>query len=642
MKNINVSIKLAFGLGAILLLIVALAANSLYNINQILMRGDNTLQLTKIDNASRSLLVASAQYKLTENEHYIQETQSLINDIRQIINDVTPKLTEARGKASIAQISKNIDDYEKAFNGNSQAQQNKAANLVSAVNSEAQANALFSELKTLINGSAENPTFHEDYYDTVTGRLAADLAEARHVLAYTARVFLMEGTDQSLQRLESSFNALQDINAKLQPRVPEQTAAMLKDAMVALESYMEVLRHSHVLSTAQLEAEHAIAMNAVYANLRTNIDELLEFLTNFRAKVANSSKITSVTLSLIAIVLAVLIGFTIVKQITSPLNQAIRIAQAIGNRDMTGTAIEPRGDEFGTLLKALEQTRANLSEALGEVGGITTQLAAAAEELSVVTNQTSAGVNNQRIETEQVATAMNEMSATVQEVAQNAEEAAAAAQKADTQAKTGNKALQVALADINQLSEDVNQSAEAIQRLNKDSSSIGTVLTVINSIAEQTNLLALNAAIEAARAGEAGRGFAVVADEVRNLAHRTQESIGQIEQLIANLQHGSQNAVEMMDNSRTMAHLTLEHAQQAGDELAAIMRTVSEIQAMNIQIATAAEEQSAVAEEINASVVNVNNIADQSAAAVEETSASSAELARLGQSLHSLVARFKI
>ena len=640
MKNINVSIKLAFGLGAILLLIVALAANSLYNINQILMRGDNTLQLTKIDNASRSLLVASAQYKLTENEHYIQETQSLINDIRQIINDVTPKLTEARGKAGIAQISKNIDDYEKAFNGNSQAQQNKAANLVSAVNSGAQANALFSELKTLINGSAENPTFHEDYYDTVTGRLAADLAEARHVLAYTARVFLMEGTDQSLQRLESSFNALQDINAKLQPRVPEQTAAMLKDAMVALESYMEVLRHSHVLSTAQLEAEHA--MNAVYANLRTNIDELLEIQTNFRAKVANSSKITSVTLSLIAIVLAVLIGFTIVKQITSPLNQAVRIAQAIGNRDMTGTAIEPRGDEFGTLLKALEQTRANLSEALGEVGGITTQLAAAAEELSVVTNQTSAGVNNQRIETEQVATAMYEMSATVQEVAQNAEEAAAAAQKADTQAKTGNKALQVALADINQLSEDVNHSAEAIQRLNKDSSSIGTVLTVINSIAEQTNLLALNAAIEAARAGEAGRGFAVVADEVRNLAHRTQESIGQIEQLIANLQHGSQNAVEMMDNSRTMAHLTLEHAQQAGDELAAIMRTVSEIQAMNIQIATAAEEQSAVAEEINASVVNVNNIADQSAAAVEETSASSAELARLGQSLQSLVARFKI
>jgi methyl-accepting chemotaxis protein len=403
---------------------------------------------------------------------------------------------------------------------------------------------------------------------------------------------------------------------------------------------MEVLRHSYVLNKAQIETEKA--MNDVYANMRTNIDEIVAIQTFFRAEVASNAKTTSITLTLVAIILGSLIGLVIVKQITQPLNQAVLIAQAIGNRDMTGNGVEQRSDEFGTLLKALDQTRNNLNEALGEVNGITTQLAAAAEELSVVTHQTSTGVNNQRIETEQVATAMNEMSATVHEVAQNSEEAAAAAQKADRQAQTGNQALQVALADINKLSQDVNTSAEAIQRLNQDSSSIGTVLTVINSIAEQTNLLALNAAIEAARAGEAGRGFAVVADEVRNLAHRTQESIAQIEQLIANLQQGSKNAVDMMDSSRSLASLTLEHALLAGEELEAITRTVSEIQAMNIQIATAAEEQSAVAEEINASIVNVNNIADQSAAAVEEASASSAELARLGQSLQSLVARFKI
>ncbi|WP_371921498.1 methyl-accepting chemotaxis protein [Pseudomonas sp. C27(2019)] len=237
---------------------------------------------------------------------------------------------------------------------------------------------------------------------------------------------------------------------------------------------------------------------------------------------------------------------------------------------------------------------------------------------------------------------MNEMSATVHEVAQNAEEASAAAQKANQQAETGNQALQVVLSDINTLSQDVHTSAEAIQRLNQDSGSIGTVLTVINSIAEQTNLLALNAAIEAARAGEAGRGFAVVADEVRSLAHRTQQSIAQIEELIATLQEGSQNAVNMMDSSRALASLTLEHAQEAGEELAAITRTVAEIQAMNFQIATAAEEQSVVAEEINVNIVNVNNIADQSAAAVEQTSASASELARLSNSLQGLVARFNI
>lgn len=640
MKNIKVSIKLVISIGAILLLIVILAANGLYNINQILVRGNNTLHLTEIDSASKSLMIASANYKQSNKEQYIQESQSRIRDIQQVISTVAPKLTEERGRASIAVIAENVDNYSKAFATNSAAQQNKATNLQSAVSSGAQANTLLKELRILINGTVDNPIVHEDFYDTVTGRLAAEMVEARYKMAYTARVFLMEGTEQSLQNLEDTFTAVKDIGEKLRPRLVSEETSLLTDAMTSLDSYMDVLRHSHALSKAQLETEQA--MNAVYANLRTNIKEILDIQTHFRTQVASNAKTTAIALTLIAIILGSLIGVAIVRQITRPLNQAVKIAQAIGNRDMTGTAIEPRGDEFGTLLKALEQTRNNLSEALGEVNGITTQLAAAAEELSVVSHQTSSGVNNQRIETEQVATAMNEMSATVQEVAQNAEEAAAAAQKADRQAHSGNQALQVALSDINQLSQGVHKSAEAIQRLNQDSGSIGTVLTVINSIAEQTNLLALNAAIEAARAGEAGRGFAVVADEVRSLAHRTQQSIAQIEQLIANLQQGSKNAVEMMDSSRSLASLTLEHALLAGEELEAITRTVSEIQAMNLQIATAAEEQSAVAEEINISVVNVNNIADQSAAAVEEASASSAELARLGQSLQSLVARFKI
>ncbi|MFB1011345.1 MAG: methyl-accepting chemotaxis protein, partial [Thiopseudomonas sp.] len=286
--------------------------------------------------------------------------------------------------------------------------------------------------------------------------------------------------------------------------------------------------------------------------------------------------------------------------------------------------------------------RSNLREALTDVNGVTTQLAAAAEELSVVTGQTSSGVNAQRVETEQVATAMNEMAATVQEVAQNSEEAAQAAQKADDQAQSGHKVLRTALEAIRHLSSDVQQSTQAMHRLNENSANISTVLTVINGIAEQTNLLALNAAIEAARAGEAGRGFAVVADEVRGLAQRTQESTAQIEDLIATLQKGAQDAVHMMDSSSQLAENTLELAHQADDELSAITRTVSEIQAMNMQIATAAEEQSSVAEEINRSVINVNTIADQSASAVEEMAASSADLARLGQSLQDLVSRFRV
>ncbi|WP_437884057.1 methyl-accepting chemotaxis protein [Pseudomonas sp. LRF_L74] len=283
-----------------------------------------------------------------------------------------------------------------------------------------------------------------------------------------------------------------------------------------------------------------------------------------------------------------------------------------------------------------------LRDLIGGVGDSVTQIASAAEQLSAVTEQTSAGVNGQKQETDQVATAMHEMAVTVQEVARNAEQAAAAAKAADSQARQGNQVLQRALSEVDRLTVEVNQTAEAMHHLNTESASIGTVLTVINGIAEQTNLLALNAAIEAARAGEAGRGFAVVADEVRNLAKRTQESTAQIEGLIANLQQGSQNAVNMMDSSRSLAVSTLELSREASDELQAITQTVSAIQGMNLQIATASEEQSAVAEEINRSVLNVRDIADQSAAATEETAASSAELARLGNVLLGLISRFRL
>nr|WP_313309512.1 methyl-accepting chemotaxis protein [Stutzerimonas nitrititolerans] len=309
---------------------------------------------------------------------------------------------------------------------------------------------------------------------------------------------------------------------------------------------------------------------------------------------------------------------------------------------MTEVAIERRGDEFGALLGSLDKTRQNLRGLLLHVTDSTIQLASAAEELSAVTEQTSAGVSSQRQETDQVATAMNEMAATVHEVAQNAQEASSAAQRADSQAAHGSVVLQRALTQIGKLTDEVSLSTDAVNRLNEESVSISTVLTVINGIAEQTNLLALNAAIEAARAGEAGRGFAVVADEVRGLALRTQESTAQIEQLIAGLQSRARGASDMMNASNTLAQDTVVLAREVETGLNDVVQTISLIQAMNMQIATAAEEQSSVAEEINRSVLNVRDVAEQSAAAVEETAASTAELARLGNELQSRVSFFKV
>ncbi|WP_422765765.1 methyl-accepting chemotaxis protein [Pseudomonas maioricensis] len=237
---------------------------------------------------------------------------------------------------------------------------------------------------------------------------------------------------------------------------------------------------------------------------------------------------------------------------------------------------------------------------------------------------------------------MNEMTATVQEVARNAEEASEAAINASRQAKQGDDVVTQAMQQIGRLAEEVSQSTVAMNDLQTESDKIGSVLDVIKSVAQQTNLLALNAAIEAARAGEAGRGFAVVADEVRSLAQRTQTSTEEIEGLITGLHSGTQRVATILENSRTLTDSSVELTQQAATSLVSITRSVSSIESMNQQIAAAAEQQSAVADEINRSVLNVRDISEQTSAASEETAASSVELARLGVHLQSMVGKFKL
>ncbi|WP_407681070.1 methyl-accepting chemotaxis protein [Pseudomonas flexibilis] len=250
-------------------------------------------------------------------------------------------------------------------------------------------------------------------------------------------------------------------------------------------------------------------------------------------------------------------------------------------------------------------------------------------------------MQSQRQETEQAATAMHQMALTVQEVARNAEQASQAAHEADSEARQGNQVVQRAVGQIGDMAREVEETATVIQSLQAESGRIGSVLEVIRAVAEQTNLLALNAAIEAARAGEQGRGFAVVADEVRALALRTHDSTEEIETLIASLQEMSDKAVTRMESSRRLTQDTVELAGAAGGALQRIAQAVANIEQMNQQIAASAEEQSAAAETISQNMVRVRDIGVQTAAAGEQTAASSNELARLGVELRELVAQFK-
>jgi len=314
---------------------------------------------------------------------------------------------------------------------------------------------------------------------------------------------------------------------------------------------------------------------------------------------------------------------------------------AEGEGDLTQRLKVTGSDEIAQLSTAFNQFAAKIQEVVSQVAGFTEQLASAATQMAAITETTSAGAKTQHEETDQVASAVTQMGSTVQEVARNASEAANAANHADAETANGRKVVAKTVNSINDLASEIDRVSQVVHRLGTDSDNIGTVLDVIKSIAEQTNLLALNAAIEAARAGEQGRGFAVVADEVRTLASRTAQSTREIQQMIESLQTGSREAVKAMDDGRVMAQATVKQAAAAGESLDVIAGAVSTITTMNIQIATAMEEQNAVVENINKNIVSISMVSDQTAEGAQQTSKASSQLSQLAVKLQTLLEQFK-
>ncbi|MFS1290890.1 methyl-accepting chemotaxis protein [Pseudomonas piscis] len=284
----------------------------------------------------------------------------------------------------------------------------------------------------------------------------------------------------------------------------------------------------------------------------------------------------------------------------------------------------------------------NLRTTLQRISGSATQLASAAEELNSVTEESARGLTQQNNEIEQAATAVTEMTSAVEEVARNAVSTSEASKNATTSAGDGRDLVQETVAAIERMSSDVQDTASLVGDLANQSRDIGKVLDVIRGLADQTNLLALNAAIEAARAGEAGRGFAVVADEVRALAHRTQQSTSEIERMIGSIQNGTEQAVDSMRNSTERAESTLNIARGAGLSLDTINSAIIQINERNLVIASAAEEQAQVAREVDCNLVNIRDLSVQSATGAHQTSAASNELASLAVDLNGLVARFRL
>ncbi|KAE9658754.1 methyl-accepting chemotaxis protein [Pseudomonas sp. PB105] len=431
----------------------------------------------------------------------------------------------------------------------------------------------------------------------------------------------------------------------------DEEREMLKQVKTDVAGYLAIVSQMVDLIDKDQQQDAIDLLNNRLAPQGTLLSQSLEKLIVFNqngveaaadsaAQMYSSAQWVVGLIIVIALIATLLLAWLLTRSITAPLSQALTVARTIAAGDLSQPIKVQGHDEPAQLLSALATMQTQLQTTIRGISESAQQLASAAEEMSSVMEQSTRGLQAQNDEIEQAATAVTEMSAAVDEVAGNAVSSAEASQASDEDSKHGHYQISETISSIQNLVDEVLGASNKAEGLAVQAQDISKVLEVIRGIAGQTNLLALNAAIEAARAGEAGRGFAVVADEVRSLAQRTQDSTEEIEQMISGIQQGTQNTVEALNSSADHAGQTLQRANSAGNALEKITAAISQISQRNLVIASAAEQQALVAREVDRSLVNIRDLSTQTAAGATQTSAASQELSRLAVDLNGLVTRF--
>ncbi|MEE4921090.1 methyl-accepting chemotaxis protein [Pseudomonas alliivorans] len=426
------------------------------------------------------------------------------------------------------------------------------------------------------------------------------------------------------------------------------------DALNKANADYQVNQDRYLASVAAGDLEAAVAIsNNEMKSAADQVESSLKNLIGINDKKAeragdNAESAYSQTLWLVGIFIAIgvtstlLLAWLYTRSLTGPIGDSLKIAERIAANDLSKNITVEGSDEAAKLIAALATMQTNLRSALTLIGDSSTQLAATSEEMHAVTEDASRTILRQSNEIEMAATAVNEMSAAVEEVASNAASASQVTSQSSTAAMAGRAQVDETVSAINLMVSKVQVTSTEVQGLAVMATDISKVLDVIRAIAEQTNLLALNAAIEAARAGEAGRGFAVVADEVRALAHRTQQSTREIEQMVSSIQSGTGNAVTAMEQTSFQAQKTLDMANGAGKALLDITDSISQINERNLMIATAAEQQAQVAREVDRSLVSIRDLSSQTSEGSSQTAIATAELTKLAADLSRLTKQFRV
>ena len=467
---------------------------------------------------------------------------------------------------------------------------------------------------------AENEQQKAEYYAALD-KIRADVAENQNSFENLISM------DEERVAFKEFTTAQQEYFAG-QKRLLEALEAGNRSEVIRI-SHDELTPHSNDMTQALLKL---VKLNQDMASKQAELSK----------QSYESSQAVVLVAIIIGITVSIFIALWMTRSITAPMTEAVTVAETVAAGDLTQRLTVNGQDEASRLMAALQKMQQNLREAMAHISNSSDQLASAAEELNSVTEDSSRGLQQQNDEIQQAATAITEMSSAVDEVAQTAVQTSEQSTESAKLAVQGMQQVDETVKAIRDMNQDVALTSDLIQGLAVQSQDIGKVLDVIRAIAEQTNLLALNAAIEAARAGDAGRGFAVVADEVRALAHRTQTSTREIEEMIAKIRSGTGDAVSAMKHSSDKAGHALTVAQAAGEALTVITQRINKISDSNLVIASAAEEQAKVAREIDRNIVNISDLAAQTAAGANQTTASAHELSRLAVDLNNLVTRFKV
>ncbi|PVZ35131.1 methyl-accepting chemotaxis protein [Pseudomonas sp. CC120222-01a] len=633
--NISVNLKLGLGFGLVLFLTGLLALTGWTSLGSLIDRSNWMGDIGQLNKDLTDLRISRLQYMIANgDETAAANTQAKLDAFSKQQQYLVTTFTSPANVALLKELGQTISEYKVSLNKMRAGYKSSLAARDAMNVSAAKADDAMEVLSQDVMSRPEGDSVRLAQYQLIS-KARQQLLQVR----IDVRGYIAENSaaneQAALRQLEGSLTDIETLKRQL----PAE-ATRVQQFEQSVLAYRDAVRQFRD-AVADITVARA-EMTVQGADIVKRSDALYSIQLERRDAESIQARSLQTIATLLALLAGVIAAVVITRQITRPLRDTLQAVERIAGGDLTHDLRVTRRDEIGVLQQGIARMGTTLRELISGIHDGVTQIASAAEELSAVTEQTSAGANSQKVETDQVATAMHEMAATVQEVARNAEQASHAATGADDEARAGDRVVGEAISQIERLAEEVHRSTEAMNLLQQESQKIGSVMDVIKSVAEQTNLLALNAAIEAARAGEAGRGFAVVADEVRGLAQRTQKSTEEIEELVASLQHGTQQVANAMQGSRTLTDSSVELARKAGASLENITGTVSSIQSMNQQIAAAAEQQSAVAEEISRSILNVRDVSEQTAAASDETAASSVELARLGGQLQMLVSQFRV